>query len=114
MRTFGQYLQSHREALHLSQEKMAELIGGTRDSISKYENDKTMPTIEKLCLIRRVYGVPHEEILQAAEQRFITEPLQKKIRDRKLTSLMDDPDIPDDDKQDILRILQKEKGKTNA
>ena len=101
MRTFGQYLQSHREALHLSQEKMAELIGAT--VAEKCECQRT----EKLCLIRRVYGVPHEEILQAAEQRFITEPLQKKIRDRKLTSLMDDPDIPDDDKQDILRILQK-------
>ena len=46
--TFGQNLQKHRKEKRLSQEALANQLFVTRQSVSQWENDRTMPSVDLL------------------------------------------------------------------
>ena len=61
--TFGEKLQQVRKAAGLSQEQLAELVGMSRQAVSKWETDQAAPDIDKLALLCGVLGVSADELL---------------------------------------------------
>ena len=64
--TFGGRLQQVRKAAGLSQEQLAELVGMSRQAVSKWETDQAAPDIDKLALLCGVLGVSADELLGRA------------------------------------------------
>lgn len=69
--TFGRRLQQVRKAAGLSQEQLAELVGMSRQAVSKWETDQAAPDVDKLALLCGVLGVSADELLgrEAPPQR---------------------------------------------
>lgn len=61
--TFGERLQQVRRAAGLSQEQLGELIGMSRQAVSKWETDQAAPDIATLALLCGVLGVSADELL---------------------------------------------------
>ena len=52
-----------RKALGLSQEQLAEQVGVSRQSISKWETGQSVPDLDKLVTLSRVFGISTDELL---------------------------------------------------
>lgn len=61
--TFGRRLQQVRKAAGLSQEQLGELVGMSRQAVSKWETDQAAPDIDTLALLCGVLGVSADELL---------------------------------------------------
>ena len=61
--TFGRRLQQVRKAAGLSQEQLGELVGMSRQAVSKWETDQAAPDIDKLALLCGVLGVSADDML---------------------------------------------------
>lgn len=61
--TFGQRLQLLRKENGLSQEELAKLLYVTRQSVSLWENDKTMPAIDLLVKLSSIFHISTDELL---------------------------------------------------
>lgn len=55
--TIGQRISALRKQRALSQEELGEKLGVSRQSISKWESDASLPEIEKLIALSRLFGV---------------------------------------------------------
>ena len=55
--TVGQRIAHKRKELGLSQEGLGEQIGVSRQAIYKWESDATLPEIEKLIALSKIFGV---------------------------------------------------------
>lgn len=58
MTTTGQRIAAKRRELGLSQEALGEKLGVSRQSIYKWESDTSLPEIEKLISLSRLFSVP--------------------------------------------------------
>ena len=69
--TIGQRIAEKRRERGLSQEALGEALGVTRQSISKWEGDGSLPEIDKLITMSRLFGVSVGWLLgeEAEEQR---------------------------------------------
>lgn len=56
--TVGQRIAQKRKELGLSQEALGEQLGVSRQAIYKWESDATLPEIEKLVALSRIFSVP--------------------------------------------------------
>lgn len=56
--TTGQRISEKRKELGLSQEALGEKLGVSRQSIYKWESDASLPDIDKLISLSRLFGVP--------------------------------------------------------
>ena len=56
--TIGQRIAQKRKELGLSQEALGEQLGVSRQSIYKWESDSTLPEIEKIVTLSRLFSVP--------------------------------------------------------
>jgi transcriptional regulator with XRE-family HTH domain len=61
--TFGEKILQLRKATGLSQEQLAELVGVSRQAISKWETDQSMPEIEKVLLLSKTFSISTDELL---------------------------------------------------
>lgn len=61
--TFGNKLQRLRNENKLSQEKLAEYTGVSRQAVSKWENDLSYPDTKNLILLAEVFKVSMDELL---------------------------------------------------
>lgn len=52
-----------RKNLHLSQEQFAQQLSVTRQAVSQWENGDTMPNIDTLKLMAKVFAVPVDDLL---------------------------------------------------
>ena len=59
----GARIAESRKRMGLSQEELAEKLFVTRQAISKWENGTSVPSIETLCEISKLFRVSFEEIL---------------------------------------------------
>lgn len=54
--TLGERIKQCRQAAHLSQEKVAELVGVSRQAVTKWESDQSAPNTENLFKLAQVLG----------------------------------------------------------
>ena len=62
--TLGEQIQTLRRKAGYSQEALGEMLGVTRQSISKWESDQAIPEVEKLIALSRLFQVPVGVLLQ--------------------------------------------------
>lgn len=60
---FSTQLRKIRKENNLSQESLAEVLGVSRQSISKYEQGKAYPEIDKLIMLSQKFGVSIDSLL---------------------------------------------------
>lgn len=65
--TLGQRIKIVLKIKHLSQKELANMVGATECSISKYCNDKRKPFISQLIQIAKVLGVSLDELVGNCE-----------------------------------------------
>ena len=71
--TVGQRIAQKRKELGLSQEGLGEQLGVSRQAIYKWESDATLPEIEKLISLSRIFSVSVGWLLGEEEQEFVPE-----------------------------------------
>lgn len=62
--SLGNRLYEMRKAKGLSQEKAAELLGVTRQTVSKWETNQSTPDFDKIIPLCELYGISTEELLK--------------------------------------------------
>ena len=62
--TLGERLIQLRAKAGLSQDTLAEQLGVSRQSVSKWENDASVPDLEKLVKLSAVFGVSLDELVK--------------------------------------------------
>ena len=61
--TFGSNLKYYREKQGLTQRQLAEQLGYTEKSISKWENENGLPTLEMVLRLTELLQVPLDELV---------------------------------------------------
>ena len=67
--TIGERIAALRRGHDLSQEALGEALGVSRQAISKWEADASLPEIDKLVALSRMFGVTIGELLGVEEPR---------------------------------------------
>lgn len=62
--TLGQRLYEMRRTKGLSQEQVAEILGVTRQTVSKWETDQTTPDFDKILPLCELYNLTTDELLK--------------------------------------------------
>lgn len=79
--TVGQRIQHYRKLQGLSQEELGQKLLVSRQTVSLWENDQTLPAIDNLVRLKEIFGVSIDDLLlnqQPQEQAFFeTKPLEK-------------------------------------
>lgn len=84
--TLGQRIQEYRKKLNLSQEALGETMGVSRQAISKWEGDLTIPEIDKLIALSKLFGISLGRLMGVEEPM---EPQGKRTPgDRRLIRLL--------------------------
>lgn len=73
--TTGQKIAEYRKRMGLSQEKLGEQLGVSRQAISKWEADAALPEVEKLAALSKLFGVTVGWLLGLEESVEQSEPL---------------------------------------
>lgn len=63
-RTLGETLKARREQNHMTQEFVAEALGVSRQTVSKWENGAADPSTTNLLALAKLYGVEAKELLK--------------------------------------------------
>lgn len=74
----GENIQLHREQHSMSQQELADKLGVTRQSISKWENDTALPSFKSVLMIGDVFNLSLDELVRG-DDRLIEE--YQRIRD---------------------------------
>ena len=61
--TVGESILKHRKELGMSQEELGQKLLVSRQTISQWETDQTVPTIDNLMRLKDVFGISADEIL---------------------------------------------------
>lgn len=77
--TFGEKLQALRQSAGMSQDALAERLDVSRQAVSRWERDETMPETDKVVVLADIFGVTTDYLLrpQAAEQPSAEEHLPR-------------------------------------
>ena len=78
--TIGQKIIQLRNSMGISQEKLAELLDVSRQSVSKWEMDHTIPQIDKILQIADIFSISCDELIREDMdlKRTLTSPLANK------------------------------------
>ena len=60
--TLGERIKEHRGRLGYSQERIAELTGTSRQAVTKWESDKSIPCMENLIALSEIFNVSLEAL----------------------------------------------------
>lgn len=75
----GEYLKKLRTENNLSQEKLGEKLGLSRQSISKWEQGNAVPDIENIMKLAKLYNVSVDSIVNGEEEKKEEISKEKKI-----------------------------------
>lgn len=75
--TIGERIAALRRGRDLSQEALGEALGVSRQAISKWEADASLPEIDKLVALSRMFGVTIGELLGVEEAREEPAPAER-------------------------------------
>ena len=62
--TIGQKITHLRTNMNISQEKLADMLGVSRQSVSKWEMDQALPQIDKILQIANIFSISCDELLK--------------------------------------------------
>ena len=75
--TVGEKIQYYRKQSGMSQEELGQKLLVSRQTVSLWEMDKTLPTVENLRLLKDVFSVSVDELLSNTEpQNSVRSPLE--------------------------------------
>ena len=76
--TVGEKIQAYRKRLGMSQEELGQKLLVSRQTVSLWEKDQTVPTIDNLIRLREIFGVSVDEILgfETIEQNNENSPIE--------------------------------------
>lgn len=66
--TIGEKIQNYRKKLGLSQEELGQKLLVSRQTVSLWEKDQTVPTIDNLKLLKDIFNVSIDEILSEKDK----------------------------------------------
>ncbi len=66
--TLGERLLEYRNRVGLSQEKLAEKVGVTRQTVSKWETNQSVPDFDKILPLCEVLGITTEELIKGEKE----------------------------------------------
>ena len=67
-KSLGDALKEHRTRCKMTQEFVAEHLGVSRQSVSKWENGTSDPSTGNLLALAKLYGISAEELLRSIKQ----------------------------------------------
>ena len=62
--TIGQKIAILRTALQLSQEQLAEKVDVSRQSVSKWESDQSVPEVSKILQLSQLFNITTDDLLR--------------------------------------------------
>lgn len=65
--TLGEKIQQLRKQKGLSQEQLAEQVNVSRQSVSKWELDDSIPELDKVILLSKIFSVTTDELLDVEQ-----------------------------------------------
>lgn len=80
---FSTQIKKLRNEKKLTQQQMAEQLGISRQAVSSWENDRSLPDIEMLIIISRTFGITLDELILGGND--MNNMTQKLINDGKAT-----------------------------
>lgn len=60
---FSESLSKHRKSAGISQEKLADMLGVSRQAVSKWETGETQPEMANLLAICKIFNITPNELL---------------------------------------------------
>ena len=66
--SLGERIKEQRKSCGLSQEKLAELVGVSRQAVTKWETDQSAPSTEKLFKLAEIFGTSVDLLIKNDEQ----------------------------------------------
>lgn len=78
--TFGEKLQSLRQKAGMSQDALAEKLDVSRQAVSRWERNETMPETEKVILLADLFGVTTDYLLRPEVET--AEPTRRELSGR--------------------------------
>ena len=85
---FNEKLVKLRKENLLSQEELAEKLGVTRQTISKWELEQTTPDMDKLSQMAKLFNVSVDELLNEADETTKTNQVSDKNNNKKNTAIV--------------------------
>ncbi|MDU0929720.1 MAG: helix-turn-helix transcriptional regulator [Hungatella hathewayi] len=70
MDTLGKRIAYYRKLQGLSQEKVAEHIGISRQAVTKWENDNSRPNTDNLLQLSALFEIPLNELVSSYSEDF--------------------------------------------
>ena len=67
--TIGESIYKHRKERGLSQEELGEKLHVSRQTVSMWEKDQTVPTVDNLMRLKEIFGLSIDKILCAEEKK---------------------------------------------
>ena len=61
--TLGERIKEQRQKLAYSQEKIAELVGTSRQAVTKWETGRSIPCMENLITLAEIFGISLDELI---------------------------------------------------
>lgn len=62
--TLGENIYNHRKRIGMSQDGLAERLGVSRQSVSKWETDTAVPEVERLVAMSKIFGITLDELVK--------------------------------------------------
>lgn len=103
--TVGQRIAKCRKNINISQEQLAEMMGVSRQAVSKWENNVTLPDTYNMIRLSKVLGAD-VEYLACGNEPSIRIPTPEKAADSNPC-----PEIDEDDEDDLDERERREKRK---
>lgn len=85
--SIGKSLQHYRMDSGMTQEQLAKLLNVSRQTISKWENDRSFPDIENLIWLCDLYDISLDELVGRKQLVYETKTLRKKNKRKDLISM---------------------------
>lgn len=103
--TFGERLYELRNKKNLSQEELAEVLDVSRQSISKWENDKAYPEMTRLLFMSDYFDVSLDYLMRGIEKEDNDEKTLEKYKTKNILLVWNDFLSNLSKKQKILFML---------
>ena len=83
----GKQIKKHRQEVQLSQEKLADRVYVSRQTISNWENDKSYPDVNSLVLLSEIFQISLDNLIKG-DIEVMKDVIQKEEVD-KIKELLD-------------------------